>query len=122
MLVPHKTQPIVLVVEDEVLVRSCAVAQLQDAGFSVIEAADAEQALREFEENSRVTTVFSDINMPGKFDGLSLAHKIFQRRPNVQLILTSGRGAPRASDMPAGVRFLLKPYDCHALTELIKAA
>jgi DNA-binding NtrC family response regulator len=115
-------RPFVLVVEDEALVRDCAVAQLEDAGFDVIEAADAEEGLRGFEDNVLVTTVFSDINMPGAFDGLSLMHKIFRLRPEVQLILTSGHGVPLGTEIPAGARFLLKPYNAKQLTSLIRAA
>jgi two-component system, response regulator PdtaR len=69
-----------------------------------------------------VTTVFSDINMPGAFDGLSLINKIFRLRPDVQLILTSGRGLPPDAEMPVGARFLLKPYHTNQLTSLIRAA
>ena len=94
----------------------------RDAGCSVIEAADGEEALRVFEAHSDVTTVFTDINMPGPFNGLSLAHKIFQMRPQVQLILTSGRGSPSEAEMPVGGHFLPKPYDCDQLTALIRAA
>jgi CheY-like chemotaxis protein len=114
--------PLILVVEDEALVRACAAMQLQDAGFSVIEAADAEEAMREFDAHDDITTVFTDINMPGAFDGLSLAHKIHHLRSRVQLILTSGRNPPLASEMPVGVKFLPKPYDSKALTALIAAA
>ena len=95
--------------------------QLEDEGFSVIEAADAEEALREFVEDARVTTVFSDINMPGQFNGLCLAHKIARLRPEVQVILTSGRDEPPRNEMPDRVQFLAKPYDCKALTGLIRA-
>jgi CheY-like chemotaxis protein len=112
---------LVLVVEDEALVRGCAAALLEDAGCSVIEAADAEAALVALEANARVTTVFTDINMPGPFDGLSLAHKILRLRPQVRLILTSGR-SPSEGEMPAGGLFLPKPYDCNELTALVLAA
>jgi CheY-like chemotaxis protein len=114
--------PFILVVEDETLVRSCTATLLEDAGFSVIEACDAEEALDKLEHNATVTTVFTDINMPGPFDGLSLAHKIYRLRPEVQLILTSGRGAPRVGASPAGSQFLPKPYDCEKLAALIRAA
>ncbi len=118
----HLDPPVILVVEDEALVRCCVTAELEDAGFNVIEAGNAIDALREFEDDGRVTTVFTDINMPGAFDGLTLAHKIFQLRPAVQLILTSGRRAPLVGEMPAGVHFLPKPYNCRALTDLINAS
>jgi two-component system, response regulator PdtaR len=115
-------RPFVLVVEDEALVRGCTVAQLEDAGFSVIEAGGGEEAMREFEDHALVTTVFSDINMPGAFDGLSLINRIFRLRPDVQLILTSGRDLPFDAEMPLGARFLPKPYFASPLTSMIRAA
>ncbi|MEJ0066130.1 MAG: response regulator [Caulobacteraceae bacterium] len=117
-----KMTTLVLVVEDEALVRGCTAALLEDAGCEVIEAGNAEEALRAFEAHSQVTTVFTDINMPGPINGLSLAHTIFRMRPQVQLILTSGRASPPDDEMPAGGHFLPKPYDCHQLTALIRAA
>jgi DNA-binding response OmpR family regulator len=114
--------PVVLVVEDESLVRICVAIQLQDAGCDVIEAADAAAALREFKAHDAITTVFTDVNMPGPFDGLSLTHKIFDLRSTVRLILTSGRDAPRIHEMPVGAHFLPKPYDCTSLAALILAA
>jgi two-component system, response regulator PdtaR len=118
----NRTSTLILIVEDEALVRVCTAALLLDAGCAVIEAADAEEALRAFEAHDQVTTVFTDINMPGAFSGLSLAHKIFRLRPQVQLILTSGRASPPESEMPAGGHFLPKPYDYDQLTSLIRAA
>jgi CheY-like chemotaxis protein len=118
----NKNTVLILVVEDEALVRACTAALLEEAGCSVIEAADGEEALRAFEANAQVTTVFTDINMPGSFNGLALAHKIFRLRPQVQLILTSGRGALSEAEMPTGGHFLPKPYDCGQLTALIRAA
>jgi CheY-like chemotaxis protein len=118
----NKNTVLILVVEDEALVRACTAALLEEAGCGVIEAADGEEALRAFEANAEVTTVFTDINMPGSFSGLDLAHKIYRLRPQVQLILTSGRGALSEAEMPAGGRFLPKPYDCGQLTALIRTA
>lgn len=117
-----KNTALVLVVEDEPIVRVCTAALLEDAGCKVIEAGDAEEALRAFQAHAEVTTVFTDINMPGPINGLALAQKIFQIRPQVQLILTSGRGSPPANEMPAGGHFLPKPYNCDQLTALIRAA
>ena len=122
MLSLHQNQPLVLVVEDESLVRICVAVQLQEAGCDVIEAADAEEAFREFEAHDGITTVFTDVNMPGPFDGLSLVHKVFQLRSSVRLILTSGRGPPLRHEMPAGAHFLPKPYNCTSLAALIMAA
>jgi CheY-like chemotaxis protein len=122
MFWPRKDTPLILVVEDEALVRGCTAALLEDDGCGVIEAADAEEALRAFAAHALVTTLFTDINMPGTFNGLSLAHKIFQLRPEVQLIVTSGRGSPLESEMPAGGHFLAKPYHHAQLVALIRVA
>ena len=121
MTIQNQSSPVVLVVEDEILIRDCIVAHLQEAGFDVIAAADAEQAFREFEHQPCVTTVFNDVRMPGRFDGLSLAAKVVKLRPDVQVIVTSGLGLPNGA-VPAGADFLPKPYDCTALSGLIKAA
>jgi two-component system, response regulator PdtaR len=118
----NKNTVLILLVEDEALVRACTAALLEEAGCGVIEAADGEEALRAFEANAEVTTVFTDINMPGSFSGLDLAHKIYRLRPQVQLILTSGRGALSEAEMPAGGHFLPKPYECGQLTALIRTA
>jgi DNA-binding NtrC family response regulator len=113
---------IVLVVEDDPLIRYCVVAELEQQGFGVIEAPDAQAALLHFEGDESVAVVFSDINMPGPFDGLSLAHKIAQLRPGVRLILTSGRGCPAVRDMPIGVEFFPKPYDLRSVSMAVAAA
>jgi CheY-like chemotaxis protein len=103
----HPTlQQVVLVVEDEVLIRDCTVVVLEDAGFGVIAAGDAHEALRKFEGHAGVTTLFTDVKMPGEIDGLSLAHMIGQLRPGVQLIITSGL-RPDDDRMPEGGHFLL---------------
>ncbi len=109
----------VLVVEDEALVRSCVAFEFESAGYSVIEASDAEEALQAFEKHPEVDAVFSDHNMPGRYDGLTLLQKIHQRRPDVRLILTSGRGEPDTKEMPAGAVFVAKPYDIRSLAALI---
>ncbi len=109
----------VLVVEDEALIRSSIASQLKSAGLAVIEAGDAEEALQAFNDHTEVAAVFTDRNMPGRFDGLSLLRMIFRRRPGVRLILTSGRGEPLPGEMPAGAVFLPKPYDMRSLVALV---
>lgn len=110
----------VLVVEDEDLIRAITAFQLEDAGFAVIQARDATQALAEFADHPEVSAVFTDINMPGPVDGVALARRIHDLRPNVQLIITSGRAPPLQSEMPSGARFLPKPYDGRYLATLIR--
>ena len=109
----------VLVVEDDFLVRHCAVDALTDAGFDVLEAANAPDALRLIEDTP-VDAVFTDINMPGAFDGLGLARRVRRRWPGIAVVITSGRGCP---DRPVqGAVFLSKPYMPDTLAALILGA
>ena len=112
----------VLVVEDEVFICACTVLELQDAGFTVIATHTAPEALEAFLSHPEVTAVFTDVNMPGAFDGLSLARQIAKLRPKVQVIITSGRGQPPACEMPKGSQFLAKPYESRMVTALLDAA
>ncbi len=93
-------------VEDEDLLRQTAVALVEDAGFTAVAAASADEALAILEARADVRLVFTDIQLPGSMDGLKLAHAVRDRWPPVELILTSGRrriGLGR----PAGTRTLL---------------
>ena len=114
-------QTTVLVVDDEVLVRMVAVEMLIDAGFAVIEAEGASSALEALSIHPEITVLFSDINMPGAFDGLELARRVHLLRPDVQLILTSGLMGPVKGEIP-GVQFVPKPYNSYVVADLIRAA
>jgi DNA-binding NtrC family response regulator len=114
--------PTVLVVEDELLIRMCAVCCLADAGFEVIESADADEAMEALEARGDVALVFTDINMPGELDGLDLAWEVSRRWPGVAVIITSGKEAPREDQIPSGGRFLAKPYVAEALPKIIALA
>jgi CheY-like chemotaxis protein len=111
----------ILVVEDDILVRMIASDILTDAGFRVMEAHDAQEALTLLESRADVQVVFTDWNMPGEIDGLGLARLIPERWPEVGVIVTSGKMRPASGDLPAGVRFLEKPYRPSALIEEIEA-
>jgi CheY-like chemotaxis protein len=114
-----KTPISVLVAEDEPVILAGTVMELRTAGFAVISAGDGQDALQRFEEHPEVSALFTDINMPGPRDGLWLANMIFRLRPDVQLVLTSGRDAPLRGQFPAGAHFLPKPYNCAALAALL---
>jgi two-component system, response regulator PdtaR len=103
--------PAVLVVEDEPLIRIGAVNLIEDAGFEVIEAASADEAIRILECRSDVRVVFTDIHMPGSMDGLKLAHAVRNRWPPIKIIVTSGREMIAEQDLPEGGRFFAKPYN-----------
>lgn len=113
---------VVLVVDDEPLIRLDAADMLVDAGWTAIEAADAAEALERLTAHPEVTVLFTDINMPGEMDGLDLARQVHRQRPDVRLIITSGKRRPQADEMPGDGRFLGKPYRDHQLIALIDAA
>ena len=112
----------VLVVEDELLIRICAARCLADAGFEVIEAADAAEAMEAIEGRDDVALVFTDVNMPGQLDGLDLAWEVSRRKPEIAVIVTSGRATPREGQIPSGSRFLAKPYRPEALPQIVTQA
>lgn len=70
---------VVLVVEDEMLLRMRAVDMVEDAGFTPVEAVDADEAVAILESRSDIALLFTDIQMPGSMDGLKLAHTVHKR-------------------------------------------
>jgi CheY-like chemotaxis protein len=113
---------VVLIVEDEPFVRMDATETLVDAGFRVIDAANADEAIGILEARPDVSVVVTDIQMPGSMDGLKLAATIRNRWPPIALVVTSGRVSLRQQDLPERGRFLPKPYDGKHLIEAIRAA
>jgi CheY-like chemotaxis protein len=122
-LVSATNNPVVLIVEDEFLIRMAMAEAVRDAGFEVVEAGDAAGAIAILESRSDIQVVFTDIHMPGCMDGAMLAHTIRHRWPPVRVIATSGRVAVHKLDLPAGILVFTKPYNpeqiawtLHALT------
>jgi two-component system, response regulator PdtaR len=105
-----KIKNIVLVVEDEALVRMNSADMIRDLGFEVIEATDADHAVCLLESNPDIRIVFTDIQMPGSMDGLRLAAVVRDRWPPIALLITSGQLHPPSTDLPEGARFIPKPY------------
>jgi CheY-like chemotaxis protein len=103
-------RPVILVVEDDFLIRISAVEMIEAAEFDVIEAANADDAIKILEVRLDVTVVFTDIQMPGSMDGLKLAAAIRGRWPPIKIVATSGIVNVGKVDLPEGGRFLPKPY------------
>src|SRR6202158_4160905 len=103
--------PAVLVVEDEMLLRMRAVDMVEDAGFTPIEAINADDALAILESRSDIELLFTDIQMPGSMDGLKLAYAVRERWPLIKIILVSGQLKLTDDDKPADSRFFGKPLD-----------
>ena len=108
---------LVLLVEDEPLLRMIASEGLEDAGFEVVEAENAQAALDMLASRADIGVLFTDVNMPGTLDGLALAQLVHRQWPAVQLVVTSGRDLPGA--VPDEGRFLAKPYRVADMTDLI---
>jgi len=83
-------RPVVLIVEDDFLIRMHAAEMIEDAGFDVVEAASADEAILVLEVRLDITVVFTDIQMPGSMDGLKLAAAIRGRWPPIKIVATSG--------------------------------
>jgi two-component system, response regulator PdtaR len=105
-----ESSSVVLVVEDEELLRAFAAWQLEEAGFEVLQAANADEALRAMNSRPDVRVLFTDVQMPGRLDGMDLARKIHEQWPKVLLLITSGNSRPAKADIPNHGHFLAKPY------------
>ncbi len=103
--------PVVLVVEDEPLVRMTAVDELEEAGFQVLEAANDDVAMTALEARSKeVQVLFTDVNMPGSTDGLALAEQVHRRWPHIRLLISSSYARPYPDEIPDDGHFVPKPY------------
>ena len=102
--------PSALVVEDEPLILLAACDLVERAGFTSIEASDADAALEILEVDAEISLVFTDIDMAGSMDGLGLARLVQQRWPAIGIIVTSGRCFPAEGALPEGAVFFSKPY------------
>jgi CheY-like chemotaxis protein len=113
-------RPVVLVVEDEFLLRMDAVDIITAAGFEVLEASNADQAIEILESRFDITVVFTDIQMPGSMDGLKLAAAIRGRWPPIKIVATSGHVDVKRDDLPEGGRFVPKPYSPREITNILR--
>jgi CheY-like chemotaxis protein len=110
MALDHSRFPhVVLVVEDEMMLRMRAVDMVQDAGYISVEAVDADEALAILQSRSDIALLFTDVQMPGSMNGLQLAHAVHERWPPIKIILASGQLKLSGSDIPQDSRFFGKP-------------
>lgn len=99
---------------------------LRDAGYDVLTATNADQAIRMLESDRSISLVFTDIDMPGSMDGLKLAAAVRDRWPPVDIVIASGKHRPARDEMPDRSVFLPKPYLSNeilvAINRAVKAA
>ena len=101
--------PIVLVVEDDMVLRMRAVDVVEDAGFTPLEAVNADEAIAILESRPDISLLYTDVQMPGSMDGLKLAHAVHGRWPHIKIILVSGQVAVTDDEKPRNSRFFGKP-------------
>jgi CheY-like chemotaxis protein len=94
---------------------------LENSGFTIYEASNADEAIALLELHNDVRAVFTDIHMPGSMDGLKLVHYVRGRWPPVKLIITSGHAKPQSEDMPTGCGFFSKPYQLEGVADHLRA-
>lgn len=110
--------PVVLLVEDEVMIRMATAEHLRENGFDVLEAADASEAMKLVASGHPLNLVISDVQMPGDIDGVELSYHLKEVRPQLPVALVSGHLAAEAET--AADRFLRKPYTAAQLIELVE--
>jgi CheY-like chemotaxis protein len=112
---------IILVVEDDAIIRMDIAEGMRTCGWRVVEAGSATEAIAIFEAGVSVDLVFSDIQMPGGMDGFGLAQWVRQHRPGIPIILTSGVvQRSEAADALCDEGPIAKPYDQQRLAERIR--
>jgi DNA-binding NtrC family response regulator len=117
----HKGRSIVLVVEDEPVIRAVLVEAFEDAGFTVLDASDGDHAVKLLEENAhRVCALFSDINLPGSMNGVLLAKHAREHWPWIGVTLASGRPKPDEAAMPKDAHFFQKPYAIASVVQHVR--
>ena len=110
MPLDHSRLPfIVLVVEDEMLLRMKVVDMVEDAGYIPVEAVDADEAMAVLRSRSDIALMLTDVQMPGSMNGLELAHAVHERWPPIKIILASGQLKLSVSEIPQDSRFFGKP-------------
>ena len=112
----------VLVVEDDDLIRLCAVEMLEDAGFAIVEARHADEAWFILHERSDIGALFTDVDMPGSMCGMTLAGRVHEAWPDIRLVVTSGRRGLADHDIPDHGLFVPKPYSATEVVDAIHYA
>jgi CheY-like chemotaxis protein len=112
----------ILLIEDEPIIRLSTAAMLEDAGYDVLEAGDASEAMVVLSGHPEIRLVLTDVQMPGVIDGLGLVEIINHDYPAIRSIVTSGRSGPQEARQRGARSFLMKPYTAAAMEAALKEA
>src|SRR6202167_3159141 len=116
-----RLSPVILIVEDEFLLRMDSAEVIENAGFEVVQAANADEAIAILTARPDIHVVFTDIQMPGSMDGLKLARFVRDRWPPIKIIATSGLVALGEGDLPEGGVFIAKPYTATRIAATLRS-
>jgi CheY-like chemotaxis protein len=116
----RREQISVLVVEDEPIIRLGAVMDLEDAGFNVFEAGNPDEAMMVLADHPEIQALFTDVEMPGSMNGLSLAAAVRDRWPPIKIVVTSGRVRKQDTNLPEDALFVPKPYESRQIAATIR--
>jgi DNA-binding response OmpR family regulator len=112
----------VLLVEDEFMISEWVAQSLADQGFAVQTVANAADALDHLAADE-VDVLLTDVNLPGGMDGISLARRAREMRPNIPVVYASARATTLSPDVRVpGAIILPKPYEPALLGRLLNAA
>ena len=112
--------PIILVVEDEMMIRMSTVDMVEDAGYTPVEAVDADGAVAILESRSDVDLMVTDVQMPGSMNGLELAQAVHERWPLIKIIVVSGN-LKQPVDLPLDSCFFDKPLDAEGMISQMRS-
>ena len=110
----------VLVVEDDAILRLHALDIVEEAGFTAIEARNADEAIAILESRSDIALLFTDVNMPGSMDGVKLAHAVRNRWPPIKIVVVSGHVQLDESNLPPNSRFFGKPFEAQKMVSQLR--
>jgi DNA-binding NtrC family response regulator len=116
-----KNRMIILVIEDEPVIRMLVSEYIAEVGFEVLQAANADIAIEILESRDDIRAIFNDITMPGSMDGLKLAHAVRDRWPPTHIIITSEIRQISKGEMPDRCHFFQKPYNIEDIVELLRS-
>jgi two-component system, response regulator PdtaR len=119
---PDGSHRSVLIVDDEPILRLFACEALEEAGYEVVGASSADEAIALLRQGTPFSAVLTDIEMPGDLDGLELAWNIQAHWPEIAVIVTSGRKLPRADEIPRAASFLPKPFSAERLVDTMRSS
>ena len=111
---------VVLVVEDDPLLRMMAVDLVEDAGFDAVEATGADQAIEIMESRTDIDVLFTDVDMPGCMNGVGLANWARAANTPLGIVVTSGHHNPSNESLPVRSVFFPKPNDFQKVVDILK--